>query len=133
MTRHAISADLQETLNDLMYTKRLISQLLDISYKSQSYSRSCLLKIFSMRHRIVRLILFLPCLFISLQASKPVSPLKFHQKLMGADVTLVIDAEECEELETAVSKTFAEGNRLNNILSDWEAGSELSILSRSSE
>ncbi|NDG99973.1 MAG: FAD:protein FMN transferase [Opitutae bacterium] len=116
-----------------MYTKRLISQLLDISYKSQSYSRSCLLKIFSMHHRIVRLILFLPCLFISLQASKPVSPLKFHQKLMGADVTLVIDAEECEELETAVSKTFAEGNRLNNILSDWEAGSELSILSRSSE
>ena len=86
-----------------------------------------------MRHRIISLILFLPCLFISLQASKPVSPLKFHQKLMGADVTLVIDAEECEELETAVTKTFAEGNRLNNILSDWEAGSELSILSRSSE
>jgi len=86
-----------------------------------------------MRHRIISLILFLPCLFISLQASKPVSPLKFHQKLMGTDVTLVIDADECKALQTAVAKTFAEGNRLNNILSDWEADSELSILSRSSQ
>jgi len=86
-----------------------------------------------MHHRIVRLILFLPCLIISLQASKPGSPLKFHQKLMGTDVTLVIDADECEELQTAVGKTFAEGHRLNNILSDWEADSELSILSRSSK
>ena len=86
-----------------------------------------------MHLRFVRLILFLPCLFISLQASKPGSPLKFHQKLMGTDVTFVIDAEECEELETAVGKAFAEGNRLNNILSDWEADSELSILSRSSQ
>ena len=85
-----------------------------------------------MHHRFVRLILFLPCLFISLQASKSGSPLKFHQKLMGTDVTLVIDAEESEELQTAVGKAFAEGNRLNNILSDWEADSELSIFSRSS-
>ena len=52
---------------------------------------------------------------------------------MGADVTFVIDAEKCEELEIAVGKAFAEGNRLNNILSDWEADSELSILSRSSQ
>jgi thiamine biosynthesis lipoprotein len=85
-----------------------------------------------MHHRFVWLILFLPCLLISLQASNSGSPLKFHQKLMGTDVTLVIDADECEELQTAVSKALAEGNRLNNILSDWEADSELSILSRSS-
>ena len=51
---------------------------------------------------------------------------------MGTDVTLAIDAEECDELKTAVGKTFG-GNRLNNILSDWEAESELSILSRSSQ
>jgi thiamine biosynthesis lipoprotein len=85
-----------------------------------------------MYHQIVRLFLFFPCLVISLQASKPGSPLKFHQKLMGTDVILVVDAEKCEELQNAVGKAFVEGNRLNNILSDWEADSELSILSRSS-
>ena len=52
---------------------------------------------------------------------------------MGTDVRIVVDADDCKELKKSIAAAFGEGARLNQILSDWEADSELSRFSRSSQ
>ena len=57
----------------------------------------------------------------------------FSKKLMGTEVQIMVDADDSPSLKNAVNSAFKEGKRLNLILSDYDATSELSRLSRSSE
>ena len=84
-------------------------------------------------HKFFQICLCLRLIVFSIEGAEFQTPLKFNQKLMGTDVTLVIDADDCSDLRDAVKYAYKEGNRLNMILSDWEADSELSVLSRSSQ
>ena len=83
-------------------------------------------------NKFFQICLCLRLIVFSIEGAELQTPLKFNQKLMGTDVTLIIDADDCSDLHDAVRHAYKEGNRLNMILSDWEADSELSVLSRSS-
>jgi len=56
----------------------------------------------------------------------------FSKTLMGAEVLILVNAEDDKALEEAVQSTYQEGARLNMIFSDYEAKSEVSQLSQSS-
>jgi thiamine biosynthesis lipoprotein len=56
----------------------------------------------------------------------------FSEKQMGADFRIVLYAEEDNIAQLAATAAFAEIERLNEILSDYEAESELSLLSGTS-
>jgi thiamine biosynthesis lipoprotein len=56
----------------------------------------------------------------------------FSKTLMGAEVLILVNAEDNKALEGAVQSTYQEGERLNMIFSDYEAKSEVSQLSQSS-
>ena len=58
---------------------------------------------------------------------------QFSKRLMGTDVQITIDALEDDNPEPAVEAAFKEGKRLNKIFSDWDADSEISRFSRSSQ
>ena len=68
-------------------------------------------------------------------ATKPTSSTKiitFSKTLMGAELLILVNAEDNNALEEAVQSTYREGERLNMIFSDYEAKSEVSRLSQSS-
>ena len=56
----------------------------------------------------------------------------FMEKHMGADFRIVLHAKDAKLARTAAKAAFDEVERLNAILSDYEAESELSLLSASS-
>ena len=66
-------------------------------------------------------------------AGKPVQKTHFLVQLMGTDVRIVVDAPQSDELKNAVKSAYKEGIRLNGVFSDWDAESELSHFSRSSQ
>lgn len=68
-----------------------------------------------------------------LSAEDVVRRFQFSERLMGTDVQITIDALDNDNPELAARAAFKEGNRLNKIFSDWDADSEVSRFSRSSQ
>ena len=68
-----------------------------------------------------------------LSAEDVIRRFQFSERLMGTDVQITIDALDNDNPELAVRAAFKEGNRLNKIFSDWDADSEVSRFSRSSQ
>lgn len=68
-----------------------------------------------------------------LSAEEEIRRFQFSERLMGTDVQITIDALEGDNPEPAAKAAFKEGNRLNKIFSDWDADSEVSRFSRSSQ
>ena len=68
-----------------------------------------------------------------LSAEDVVRRFQFSERLMGTDVQITIDALDSDNPELAARAAFKEGNRLNKIFSDWDADSEVSRFSRSSQ
>ncbi|MFP6899435.1 MAG: FAD:protein FMN transferase [Opitutales bacterium] len=66
------------------------------------------------------------------QSHAELERLVFVEKLMGADFRIVVYAKEEKLARAAVTAAFEEVQRLNDILSDYEAESELSQLSETS-
>ena len=66
-------------------------------------------------------------------AENPSSKTHFLVQLMGTDVRIVVDAPQSDELKKALNLAHKEGVRLNKVFSDWDAESELSHFSRSSQ
>jgi thiamine biosynthesis lipoprotein len=81
--------------------------------------------------RIVSLLALGLVAFASEQTPSP-EIATFSKTLMGAEVLILVDAEDSNALEEAVRSTYQEGERLNMIFSDYEANSEVSKLSQSS-
>ena len=79
-------------------------------------------------------ILLFFCGLVNFSATKKaIAKVEFSQRLMGINVRMVVDAPISPELRRSVSLAFEEAIRLNMIFSDWEGGSEISRLSRSSQ
>lgn len=57
----------------------------------------------------------------------------FTERLMGTDVKIMVDAIRSDSLNIAFNAAFMEGKRLNMVFSDWDAESEVSRFSRTSQ
>lgn len=81
-----------------------------------------------------RIVTFLALGLIASASEQTPSPkfVTFSKTLMGAEVLIIVDAEDSNALGEAVRSTYQEGERLNMIFSDYEANSEVCMLSQSS-
>ena len=64
--------------------------------------------------------------------SKGVNYYKFTEACMGADFSILIDEDDYKKAENAAKAAFSEAQRLNNVFSDYESESELSLFSKKS-
>ena len=69
----------------------------------------------------------------SVSATKGNRIIEYTELLMGTDVRILVDSNESDALIKAVKSAYEEGNRLNKIFSDWDAESEISRFSKSSQ
>ena len=69
----------------------------------------------------------------SVSATKGNRIIEYTELLMGTDVRILVDSNESDTLIKAVKSAYEEGNRLNKIFSDWDAESEISRFSKSSQ
>jgi thiamine biosynthesis lipoprotein ApbE len=69
----------------------------------------------------------------SVSATKGNRILEYTELLMGTDVRILVDSNESDALIKAVKSAYEEGNRLNKIFSDWDAESEISRFSKTSQ
>ena len=57
---------------------------------------------------------------------------RFSKSLMGTEVRIMVNAKDGQHLRNAIEATYAEGERLNMIFSDYERESEVSRFSKTS-
>ncbi|MCC9608234.1 FAD:protein FMN transferase [Blastopirellula sp. JC732] len=85
---------------------------------------------------MLRSVLFLvPALFASWQFAAAAPPLQRYESvrpLMGTAAMIIVYAPTQEKAEEGINAAFAEMNRQNGILSDYEADSEVTRLGRAS-
>jgi thiamine biosynthesis lipoprotein len=83
--------------------------------------------------RLILLFMFFGVIsLIFAEESKKVNYHKFSEMCMGADFSILIDEDDHKKAEDGAKAAFLEAQRLNNVFSDYESESELSLFSQRS-
>lgn len=100
------------------------------AHPSRSRSRFDLVFMNLMKH-LLWLLLLASCVSQPPQSSKSLERYEFQQPQMGLPFRIVLYAASQEAAEAAATAAFKKIEQLNNVFSDYEFDSELSVLSRS--